>query len=132
MQNNSMQIELPPNLLEGTVVRPALWICGGKHCSFHITSLPSDCEDWITCSRQFFTETEGNNIHISEFYPQSLREKTLRTLVCPQCPQITTVHCHFEYIKKHIIIPRNCCFSTIPLCSIFIFYWNRHFNHCAN
>ena len=74
-----------------TVVRPALWICGGKHCSFHITSLPSDCEDWITCSRQFFTETEGNNIHISEFYPQSLREKTLRTLVCPQCPQITTV-----------------------------------------
>ena len=74
-----------------TVVRPALWICGGKHCSFHITSLLSDCEDWITCSRQFFTETEGNYIHTSEFYPQSLREKTLCTLVCPQCPQITTV-----------------------------------------
>ena len=26
-------------------------------------------------------------------------------------------HGHFKYIKKHKIIPRNCCFSVITLCS---------------
>ena len=29
-------------VLNSTVVRPALWICGGKHCAFHIRSLPSN------------------------------------------------------------------------------------------
>ena len=26
-------------------------------------------------------------------------------------------HGHFKYIKKHKIIPRNCCFCVITLCS---------------
>ena len=30
-------------------------------------------------------------------------------------------HGHFVYIKKHKIIPRNCCFGVITLCSPKIF-----------
>ena len=116
-------VGLPPiwsrNQFICTVVRPALWICGGKHCSFHITSLPSDCEDWITCSRQFFTETEGNNIHISEFYPQSLREKKQ----CPNpCPQITTVYetHHSLFMRRVDFVSHNRRFSCLSNLSSYI------------
>ena len=37
-------------------------------------------------------------------------------------------HGHFRYMKKHKIIPRNCCFSVITLCSpqIFLFLLNSN------
>ena len=36
-----------------TVVRPALWICGGKPCSFHIRSLPSNIKAKLPAAGNF-------------------------------------------------------------------------------
>ena len=59
----------------------------GKPCLFQLMSMPSKYKGQITCSRPFFNEPEGNHIHTSEFYPQSLREKTMPI----GYPKITTV-----------------------------------------
>ena len=40
-------------LLACTVVRPALWICGGKPCSFHIRSLPSNIKAKLPAAGNF-------------------------------------------------------------------------------
>ena len=68
-------------VFSNTVVRPALWIYGGKTCSFHLMSLPSEYKGYLQQAIFHW------NIHTSEFYPQSLREKTMPI----RCPQITTV-----------------------------------------
>ena len=43
---------------------------------------------------------------------------------------------HFEYTNNHKIIPRNCCFIVITLCSspkyLFSIEIPRHFSHCGS
>ena len=95
-----------------TVVRPALWICGGKPCSFHLMSLSSKYKGQITWSRQFFTETEGKYIHTSEFYPQSLRKNNNNSVHfernlanqghCPKPPQHTVIFESILLISKQL------------------------------
>ena len=43
-------------------------------------SMPSEYKAKLPAADNFFTETEGQNIQTSEFYPQSQREKTLPIL----------------------------------------------------
>ena len=43
-------------------------------------SLPSEYKAKIPAAGNFFTVTEGKNIQTSEFYSQSLREKTMPIL----------------------------------------------------
>ena len=97
-----------------TVVRPALWIWGQKPCSFDSMSLPSEYKGWITCSRPFFTETEGNYIYVNKFYPQFLREKTMFI----GCPKIKTVQANEIFILSLIEI-------ALLLQSDLLFPWDR-------
>ena len=64
-----------------TVVRAALWICGGKPCPFHLMSLPSEYEAKVPAAGNFSLK---QRIQTSEAHPQSLREKTM--------PRLFTIH----------------------------------------
>ena len=68
-----------------------------------------------SCSSQFFTETEGKYIHTSEFYPQSLREKTMLS-ACLYF-RIVSSPLNIEWIFKYF---------TLILWTFFFFNFGRN------